>query len=429
MQQTTPFHVLAKPTGSECNLACDYCFFRQKSDLYPSQRQRMSDTMLDLYIRQLFEAARGEPVAVAWQGGEPTLMGIDFFRRSVRLAEEYREPGQDVLHTIQTNGTLIDDEWAAFLGEHRFLVGVSIDGPAEVHDAYRRDPLGRPTHARVLAGIERLQAPAAEWNALVTIHRASEGRGVDVYRFLRNEAGAEYVQFIPIVERPSERGVPYGEAVTDRSIGAAAYGDFMLDVFDEWVRRDIGRVFVQSFDAALSAWAGEGSPLCVHAAECGRALALEFNGDVYSCDHFVEPEHLLGNIRDTALGELSCDERQRTFGRAKRERLPLACETCDVALACHGGCPKDRFVSGSADGPPVNYLCNGYRRFFRGIEAPMRRMAELLRQGLAPAQFMSELAAREAAFTLALRTAGRNDPCPCGSGRKTKRCHGRATLA
>lgn len=384
---SAPFHLLAKPTGSDCNLACAYCFFREKSALYPGQLQRMTAATLETYIRQLLDAHPSGEVVVAWQGGEPTLMDLSFFRRSVELAERYRRDDQSVLHTLQTNGIRLDDEWTAFLGEHDYLVGVSIDGPAAVHDAYRVDSGGTGSHARVTSAILRLQERGVRWNALTTVHRANETRGAEVYRYLRDELGAEFIQFIPIVERPTCDGVPFGTSVTPRSVRPQAYGRFMTEVFDEWIRSDVGRVFVQAFDAALAAWAGAIPSVCVHAPTCGHAPALEFNGDVYACDHFVQPDQLLGNIHEQSLAGLVNSRRQRDFGAAKRE-LPKICASCDVAFACNGGCPKDRFVPGASGGPLGNYLCEGYLRFFQGIARPMRTMATLLHSGFAPAEIM-----------------------------------------
>ena len=419
-----PFHLLAKPTGSACNLACEYCFFLRKSELYPGQRQRMSDETLESYVRQLFSAHPDGEVAVAFQGGEPTLMGLDFFRRVVDLAEQFRRPGQTPAFSIQTNATLLDEAWATFLAENRFLVGVSIDGPAEVHDAYRHTGAGEPTHARVMASIELLRDAGVEWNALATVSHASEGRGVEVYEFLRDDAHATFIQFIPIVERVTDaEGTPVGHDVTSRAVSPAGYGQFLIDVFDAWVMRDVGEVYVQDFDVALAAWAHEGHPVCVHAPTCGRALALEFNGDVYSCDHFVDPAHLLGNLAETPLGALVEGETQRAFGNAKAAELPTVCHECPAVYACNGGCPKDRFVAADGGGPDANYLCEGYLAFYRHVDRPMHVMAKLLEQGRAPSEIVG-LAAQAQREQFA--GVGRNDPCPCGSGRKFKHCHGQA---
>jgi uncharacterized protein len=385
------FHLLAKPTGAICNLDCEYCFFLSKEMLYPGSRFRMADELLDTYLRQLIEAHRTPEVVVAWQGGEPTMMGLDFFRRSVELQHRYTRPGQTVVNTIQTNGTLLDDAWCEFFAEHGFLVGISIDGPREMHDAYRVDKGGKPTFDRVMRGLGLLRTHGVEYNALTTVNHANGDHGQDVYRFLRDDAGFTFIQFIPIVEREGAGGVPYGDTVTDRSVGAEQFGRFLIEVFDEWVRRDVGQIFVQMVDVALANWVGVPPGLCVFAETCGTALALEHNGDLYSCDHFVEPSHLLGNIRERNLLELVASPRQRRFGQDKRDTLPAYCRSCDVRFACHGGCPKDRFSTTPDGEPGLNYLCAGYQAFFRHVDPPMRQMAALLRRGLAPAEIMRSM--------------------------------------
>jgi uncharacterized protein len=298
----------------------------------------MADELLETYLSQLIEAhARSPEVTVAWQGGEPTMMGLDFFHRSVELAEKYRLPHQRVIHTIQTNGTLIDDEWGAFFKEHDFLVGLSIDGPREIHDTYRVDKGGKGSFDRVMAGLQHLRAHDVAWNALTTIHGANQHRGRDVYRFLRDECDARFMQFIPIVERATAETLPIANAgwgasvkdrplymqegtlVTERSISPDGYGRFLIDVFEEWVRRDIGEVYVQMFDVALANWYGEPPGLCVHSETCGLALALEHTGDLYSCDHFVEPDYKLGNIKDKHMLELIVLPQQQRFGLDKRD--------------------------------------------------------------------------------------------------------------
>ena len=428
------FHLLAKPTGAVCNLDCAYCFFLSKEMLYPGSRFRMADDLLETYVRQLVEAHAGSPVVtVAWQGGEPTLMGLDFFRRAVEVVARHVRPGQEVEHTIQTNGTLLDAEWAAFFREHGFLVGLSIDGPRELHDAYRMNKGGKGSFDEVMCGLGHLRGAGVEWNALTTIHAANAGRGLEVYRFLRDDCGARFVQLIPIIERVAEADqdgtVPWGSwrdrplyvqegtRVTGRSVTAEQYGRFLIDVFEEWVRCDVGEVYVQMFDVALANWVGEPPSLCIHSETCGLALALEHTGDLYSCDHFVEPAYKLGNIRETHLLELVASQRQRQFGLDKRETLPRYCLECDVRFACHGGCPKDRFISTPDGEPGLNYLCEGYKAFFHHVDRPMRIMASLLAQGRAPAEIVRLYAAEDA-------RRGRNDPCTCGSGRKWKLCHG-----
>jgi uncharacterized protein len=411
-----PFHVLAKPTGAICNLNCDYCYFLTKEELYPGDRFRMSDEVLAAYIGQLLDAHPDGDVTIAWQGGEPTLMGLDFFRRSVELVERCRRPGQRPHHTIQTNGTLLTDEWARFLAEHDVLVGLSIDGPPALHDRFRLDKRGLPSSDRVLRGLGHLQAHDVAVNALCTVNAANQDHPSEVYRYLRDDLGLRHLQFIPIVERDNDTGFQEGDTVTDRSVDPETWGSFLTTVFDEWVVRDVGEVFVQMFDAALAAWLELPSTICIFQPTCGDAVALEHNGDVYSCDHYVEPGHLIGNVMETTLVELIDKPQQRRFGQAKLDTLPAYCRSCEVRFACNGECPKNRFVTTPDGEPGLNYLCAGYRAFFTHIDGPMRLMAELLTTG----HYADEIVQRFA-------RAGRNEPCPCGSGRKAKACHQRAT--
>ena len=434
LEQPRAFHLLAKPTGAVCNLDCSYCFFLSKEMLYPGSRFRMADELLEAYVKQLIEAHAGVPeVAIAWQGGEPTLMGVDFFRHSVELAEVYLHPGQRATYTIQTNGTLLDEEWAAFFKDNDFLVGISIDGPRELHDTYRVNKGGKGSFDQVMHGLSFLNDAGVEWNALTTVHAANGDRGREVYRFLRDECGARFIQFIPIIERVAEAAedgtVPWeswrdrplyvqeGDVVTGRSVSPVQYGRFLVDVFEEWVRRDVGEVYVQMFDVALANWVGEPPGLCVHSETCGLALALEHTGDLYSCDHFVEPRYLLGNIKEHHMLELVSSPQQTRFGLDKRDTLPQYCLDCDVRFACHGGCPKDRFIRTPYGEPGLNYLCAGFKEFFHHVDGPMRVMGELLSRNRAPAEIMERYAAEDA-------KRGRNDLCTCGSGRKWKRCHG-----
>ncbi len=428
------FHVLAKPTGAVCNLDCEYCFFLSKEMLYPGSSFRMADELLERYLRQLIEAhARVPEVTIAWQGGEPTLMGLDFFRRSVTMAESYLAAGQRAVHTIQTNGTRLDEEWAAFFKDNDFLVGISIDGPRELHDAYRVTRGGRGTFDQVMRGLGHLREAGVEWNALTTVNAANAAHGPDVYRFLRDQCDARYIQFIPIIERAEEAAedgtVPWtswrdrplylqrGDRVTARSVGGEQYGRFLIEVFEEWVRRDVGEVYVQMFDVALANWVGEPPGLCVHSETCGLALALEHNGDLDCCDHFVEPGYKLGNIARDHMLDLVSSPRQTRFGRDKRDTLPRYCLECDVRFACHGGCPKDRFLRAPDGEPGLNYLCAGYKGFFHHVDRAMRIMGALLAQGRAPSEIVEIYRAEDA-------TRGRNEPCTCGSGRKWKHCHG-----
>jgi uncharacterized protein len=374
----------------------------------------MSDALVDAYIGQLLESHPGPEITVAWQGGEPTLMGVDFFRRAFATAERLRRPGQVLHHTIQTNGTLLTDEWCELFAANNVLVGISIDGPPEVHDTYRVDKRGNATSAKVLRGLALLRENGVEFNVLCTVNAANQDHGRDVYRYFRDDLGTRFIQFIPIVERDNETGFQEGDRVTTRSVDPEAFGRFLIAVFDEWVTRDVGTVFVQAFDAALASWLHLPASVCVFAETCGGAVALEHNGDLYSCDHFVEPKHLLGNITETHLADLIESPKQQSFGNAKRDTLPRYCIECSVRFACNGECPKNRFVLTPDGEPGLNYLCAGYKAFFTHIDRLMALMAERLRNGGYADEVMEALA----------RTP-RNGPCACGSGIKAKHCHQR----
>ncbi|HSM54964.1 MAG TPA: anaerobic sulfatase maturase [Candidatus Sulfomarinibacteraceae bacterium] len=420
------FHVMTKPRGAICNLDCKYCYYLIKEGLYAGSQFRMSDEILENYVRQYIEAQQTSEVTFAWQGGEPTLMGLDFFQRAVDLQQKYRRPGMGIHNTLQTNAVTLDDEWCRFFANHGFLIGVSLDGPQALHDAYRVDKGNRPTFQRVMDGIELLKQHGAEYNILTTVHAANADHPLEVYRFLRDDVRARFMQFIPIVERQNETGFQEGNTVTERSVGARQYGDFLIAVFDEWVRNDVGRVFVQLFDVALNAWLGLPAGLCIFDETCGNALALEHNGDLYACDHFVEPNYKLGNIQDDLMIELVASDKQRKFGADKRDTLPDYCRQCDVRFVCNGGCPKNRFTTTPSDQPGLNYLCPGYKAFFTHIGEPMQFMASALRSQRSPADVMAYMKEKDSQkLKQRFASAGRNDPCPCGSGKKFKRCHGR----
>ncbi len=394
------FHVMAKPRGPVCNLECAYCYYRSKEHLYPGSKFRMSDEVLEQYISQYIAAQAVPQVIFAWQGGEPTLMGLDFFRRAVRLQDKHGRPGMRIHNALQTNGTTFNKDWCLFLADHGFLVGLSLDGPQHVHDTYRRDRRGRPSFDRVMEGLNSLRRYRVEFNILACVHAANVGQPIEVYRFLHDEVGARFIQFIPVVEQRLEsvsvlsttREAEPNEMVTERSVNGQAWGHFLMSVFDEWVRHDVGQVFVQIFDAALARWLGAPAGLCVFEETCGLALVLEHNGDLYSCDHFVAPQHRLGNIMDASLAALVASPQQREFGRAKRNALPMDCLQCDVRFACNGGCPKDRVARTAMGEPGLNYLCEGYGAFFRYIGPAMEWMALLVRQGRQPAEIMEVLA-------------------------------------
>ncbi len=437
------FHLLVKPTGAICNLDCKYCFFLSKEMLYPGSRFRMADDLLEIYIKQLLESHQTPEVTMAWQGGEPTLMGLDFFKRVVALTDSYKKPRQRIAHTMQTNGTKLTDEWGAFFKEHNFLIGLSVDGPQEMHDTYRVNKGGAGSFDQVMRGWEVLKKHEVDFNILCTVHAANGDHGAEVYRFFRDELGAEFIQFIPIIERASKTLLPLanvgwserdggerplyvqaGNLVTERSVKAKQYGQFLIDVFEEWVRHDVGNVYVQLFDVTLGSWVGQGS-LCIFMPTCGNALALEHNGDLYSCDHYVEPEYLLGNIRDTHMLELVASDKQRQFGQDKMDTLPQYCLDCDVRFACHGGCPRNRFITTPDGKPGLNYLCAGYKDFFHHVTRPMTIMAQLLKERRPPADIMKLYAQEDERQNQLFSNVGRNDPCPCGSGKKFKQCHGR----
>ena len=429
------FHLMAKPSGATCNINCTYCFFLSKEALYPNEKSRMSEATLETYIRQLLESHHTPNVTIAWQGGEPTLMKLEFFKHSIALVEKYRQPGQTVEHTFQTNGLVLDDEWCAFFKEHNFLVGLSVDGPREIHNTYRLDRNGKGTFDLVMKGWRALRKHNVDFNILCTVNAANEHHGRTVYRFFRDELGAKWVQFIPIVERataetleianqgwsehPGQKRLLYtqaGNLVTERTVGGEQYGRFLVDVFEEWLRHDVGKVFVQLFDVTFEAFFGR-HQLCIHAPTCGFGPALEHNGDLYSCDHFVEPRFLLGNIHKTHMLEMITSPQQRKFGEDKRDTLTAQCRNCAVLALCNGGCPKDRFALSRDGEPGQNYLCAGLELFFMHTTPAFQVMAQLIRARRPPAEVMTWVADRDA-------KRGPYQPCPCGSGKKFRFCHG-----
>ena len=421
-------HVMAKPSGSACNLDCAYCFFLKKEKLYPGSHFRMTDEVHEAYIRQLLEAHRTPEVTIAWQGGEPTLMGLDFFRRSLELQRRYQKPGTRIENTFQTNGILLDDEWCRFFHEHNFLIGLSLDGPRELHDFYRKDKKGRGTFERVARAVRLLQKHKVEFNILCAVNSQNAAHPLDVYRFFRDELGAGYIQFIAIVERiqaNGETGFQEGDTVTDRSVRPEQWGHFLIKIFDEWVKRDVGKTFVVNFDGALAGWLGMAGTVCIFGPTCGLALALEHNGDLYSCDHFVEPKHLLGNILSTPMTELVASGKQRRFGENKRETLPRICRDCEVLFVCNGECPKNRFVQTPDGATGLNYLCAGYKAFFRHADKPMRIMADLIRRGRLAEEVMGVMGTEGIGGQRVSTKPGRNESCFCGSGLKFKKCHGK----
>lgn len=409
---------MAKPSGAICNLDCTYCFYLEKEKLYPGTRRfAMSDETLEAYVCQYLQQP-GPVVDFAWQGGEPTLMGLDFFRRAVAFQQRHRPEGKRVRNMLQTNGTFLDDDWCAFLKEHSFLVGLSIDGPREINDRHRVDKGGKGSFDRVMRGLECLQRHGVDFNLLCCVHRGNADAPMEIYDFF-DGLGAPYWQFIPIVER-----VPGTRSVTPRTVPAEQYGEFLVRLFNRWVRNDVGRISIQIFDVALRVYAGLNPGLCIFQESCGSALALEHNGDLYSCDHFVDPDHLLGNINETPMQELAVLPQQQQFGTDKRDALPAWCRRCEVRALCNGGCPKNRFITTPGGEEGLNFLCAGYKRFFSHIDPYMRVMASEYRRGRDPAGVMAYL--RQDPLAFAPEGIGRNDLCFCSSGRKFKSCCGAA---
>lgn len=370
-----PFSLMAKPVGPRCDLACRYCYYLDTAALYPDRASwRMSDEVLEAYVRQYLACAGPGEVSFVWQGGEPTLLGLDFYRRALRLQRRHSRPGQRVQNALQTNGGALDEAWCAFLARAGFLVGLSMDGRAEHHDPYRRDRQGRPSHARASRALDLLQRHGVAFNVLCTVHRANANQPLQVYRYL-HARGVRHLQLIPIVKRAAAGGVD------PISVRPGQWGDFLSAIFDLWTQRHTGQVFIPQFEAMLAAELGLPPAFCVSAETCGRALVLEHNGDLYSCDHFVSAGHLLGNITRTPLAELVGSDQQEAFGRRKHTSRPSACRSCTVGYYCQGGCPRNRIVDVGEGGRRLNYLCGGYKRFFQHARPTVARMAWALRRG------------------------------------------------
>lgn len=382
---------MAKPAGPLCELDCAYCYYLSRRELFPDgTRFRMSDEVLEAYVRSFIAASPGPLVHFVWHGGEPTLRGIPFYRRALDLQRRYLPAGWTCLNTIQTSGIGLDDEWARFLAESRFEVGVSLDGPADVHDAYRRDKGGHPTHRRAEAAFRLLRRHGIDPDVLCALTAATAARPLEVYRYFL-ELGVTWLQFLPVVQR-----TPRGE-LSERSITPEAMGEFLCNVFDVWVRRDLGRIGVQNFLECLLVWSGRPANICIVSETCGRVPVVEHDGSVYSCDHFVDPAHRLGNVTRAELADLVASAEQTAFGLAKRDRLPRQCRECAVLALCNGGCPKDRFAR-SADGEPgLNHLCAGYLRFYRHTAPYMARLAALARARRPLTAVMEELREHDAA--------------------------------
>ena len=381
---------MLKPAGARCNLRCRYCYYLEKGGLYDGQEQTMSDALLELFVRQYMEAQTMPQVLFIWHGGEPLLRSVSFYRRALELQRQYGG-GRQIDNCLQTNGMLLNDEWCEFLAENRFLVGISIDGPQPMHDRYRKSAGGLPTFDRVMRGIRLLQKHGVEWNAMAVVTRHSMEQPREFYRFFRS-IGCEYLQFTPVVERTDAHGLlpvsADGGMVTADSVTPEGWGHFLCGVYDEWVRQDVGRLFVQIFDAVLANWVGEQAGICSLSPMCGHAAVMEWNGDVYSCDHFVFPDNLLGNIRQQPISALVYGRQQQDFARCKVVSLPRQCRECRWLRTCYGECPKNRFIRDTYEEPGLNYLCPGYRQFFAHVAADMDYMAAELSAGRAPANIM-----------------------------------------
>ena len=394
---------MAKPIGPVCNLACKYCFYLEKQNLFPdNEKYRMTDETLDIFVKNYIETNPAQEITFAWQGGEPTLMGIDFFKKAVELQKQYSD-GRKISNAFQTNGIVLDDEWCEFLAENHFLIGISIDGPPEINDAFRVDREGKPTTDIVLRAIEKMKKAGVTFNSLSCVNRLSGSKPLEVYNFLKS-IGVDFMQFTPIVERvPDEEaeklGIdlapppdldeePEASEVTKWSVQPRQYGNFLNSIFDEWVKKDVGKIFVQIFDVALSAWVGYPPSLCSFAPKCGNALILEHNGDVYACDHFMYPKYKRGNILNQSLEEIVFSPEQMKFGSDKLDALPEFCLKCNVRFVCNGGCPKQRFLITKQGDAGLNYLCAGYKKFFKHIDPDMQTMANLIRMGRPAADIM-----------------------------------------
>ncbi|MGL6259016.1 anaerobic sulfatase maturase [Vibrio sp. WXL210] len=425
--------VMAKPSSSVCNLDCEYCFYLEKEHLYPERKEnwKMSIETLETYIRQQSEAQFNGEVTFSWQGGEPTLMGLDYFRKAIEFQAKYAKD-LTVHNAFQTNGILINDEWCEFFKQHNFLVGVSVDGPAHLHDKYRTNRAGKPTHDRVHRAMQLLKKHGVDFNTLTVVNAENAKYPEEVYEYLV-KSGSNFLQFIPLVEQLGNEVTADGLTlihpdldmdyrVTEWSVPPKRYGDFLSRMFDLWVERDIGRVHVNMFESTLSAWCGEPTGLCVLSPTCGHNFALESSGDLYSCDHYVYPEFRLGNIHESSILQMNNSDKAITFGRDKHDKLTDQCKTCPFRPTCNGGCPKHRFITSASGEPRHNYLCEGYHAFFQHSAQRMQIMSGLVKQGRSPAELSLMLAQQK--MQRQNHSAGRNDPCPCGSGKKYKKCCG-----
>jgi uncharacterized protein len=407
------FQVFVKPAGSLCNLGCHYCYYLYKDHLYPKGESfRMRDDVLEEYIVQHIETSPGPVINFSWHGGEPTILGLDYFRKIIALQRKHQSPHRRIVNGMQTNGTLLDEEWCRFLTEEGFVVGISLDGPEELHDRYRVTKGDNPTHKLAMRGYELLQQYRIPSNILCVVHAQNVQHPTEVYRFFKR-LKVRYIEFLPLVEPQSEEG-----SVSPRTVPAEAFGNFLCTVFDEWVSQDIEQVNVQIFEEVARTALGQEHALCIFRKTCGDIPVIEHNGDFFSCDHFVDQQHHLGNIRETPLVDLLENPIQRAFGQAKWDTLSRYCRACEVLKFCYGGCPKDRVVYTPDGEAGLNYLCAGYRRFFTHCQPFVAELSSLWRRQSLEQQGQPV----QVRDPQSIPKAGRNDPCPCGSGKKYKKC-------
>ncbi|MDD4696588.1 MAG: anaerobic sulfatase-maturation protein [Fermentimonas sp.] len=396
-----PLYVMLKPVGSKCNLDCDYCYYLEKENLYKKKNQVMSEELLERFIKQYIDSQTMPDIMFTWHGGETLMRPLSFYKKAVELQKKYAN-GRNIDNSIQTNGTLLNDEWCKFFKENNFLVGISIDGPQDFHDEYRRDKMGRPSFHRVMKGIELLKKHEVEFNCMAVVNDYNVDYPLEFYRFFK-DIGCQYIQFTPIVERLRKKDhadnisllklatAKEGDHEADLApytVPADKWGDFLCTIFDEWVKEDVGKIFIQIFDSTLANWVGENPSVCTMTKTCGHAGVMEFNGDVYSCDHFVFPEYRLGNIYNETLTSMMYSDEQQTFGNDKFDKLPQQCRECDVLFACYGECPKNRFIKDRYGNTGLNYLCKGYYKFFKHVMPYMDFMKKELLTQRPPANIM-----------------------------------------
>ncbi|MFP4661993.1 MAG: anaerobic sulfatase maturase [Halanaerobiales bacterium] len=412
-QNKFPFSIMVFPAGPVCNLNCEYCYYLDKTEYYQGNSGfQMTEELLEEYIAQYIEAQPGPYVNFGWQGGEPTLRGLDFFRKAVEIQQKYLPAEWQCQNSLQTNATLLDDEWCQFFSDNNFLIGVSLDGPAALHDHYRKNKKGEATYQDVISGIELMKKYNVDFNILCVINDINSDHPVEVYNHFK-EIGTNYIQLIPIVEVMNDKG-----NVSTRSVEPGKYGRFLISVFDQWVRNDLGEVYIQIFEEAVTAWSGYRPNLCVFSETCGNAEVMEHNGDIYSCDHFVFPEYKLGNLLDQPLLEMIQSAKQKKFGQDKLDTLADKCRHCEVNFICHGGCPKNRIVPINNDDKKLNYLCEAYKMFFNYIDPFMKEIVNSLKKRQSPVLIKDKMVeVYDRVWDI-----GRNAPCPCGSGKKYKKC-------